>query len=143
MTAAERVLAHFDRISEAPDAIPRLRRFVIELAVHGSLVPPVPGNEPPNLSPSSEAARPVGMPSHWRYARLKLLLAEDTRNGYGRKPDEPLQGTPILRISACTVRSDGRVAEESHKLIGGIDPELRAQYRLGSWRHPRVSLQRQ
>lgn len=37
MTPAERVLAYFDRISEAPDAIPRLRRFVLELAVRGKL----------------------------------------------------------------------------------------------------------
>ena len=26
---AERLLQHFDRISEAPDAIPRLRRFIV------------------------------------------------------------------------------------------------------------------
>ena len=29
---------HFDRISEAPDAIPRLRRFILDLAVRGKLV---------------------------------------------------------------------------------------------------------
>jgi hypothetical protein len=27
------LLDHFDRISEAPDAIPRLRRFILDLAV--------------------------------------------------------------------------------------------------------------
>src|SRR6185312_12506809 len=32
------LLAHFDRISEAPDAIPRLRQFILELAVRGLLV---------------------------------------------------------------------------------------------------------
>jgi len=31
------LLAHFDRVSEAPDAIPRLRRFVFTLAAHGDL----------------------------------------------------------------------------------------------------------
>ena len=35
----DRLLAHFDRISDAPDAIPRLRKFVLELAVRGKLVP--------------------------------------------------------------------------------------------------------
>jgi type I restriction enzyme S subunit len=35
---AEQFIAHFDRISEAPDAIPRLRRFVIDLAVRGKLI---------------------------------------------------------------------------------------------------------
>ena len=38
MTAAERVLAHFERISEAPDAITRLRQFILELAISGRLV---------------------------------------------------------------------------------------------------------
>jgi type I restriction enzyme, S subunit len=46
MTAAERLLAHFDRISEAPDAIASLRRFVLDLAVRGTLVPQDPGDEP-------------------------------------------------------------------------------------------------
>ena len=43
---AERLLQHFDRISEAPDAIPRLRRFILDLAVRGKLVPQDPGDEP-------------------------------------------------------------------------------------------------
>src|SRR5437667_11157989 len=34
----ELLLANFNRISEAPDAIPRLRRFVLHLAVRGKLV---------------------------------------------------------------------------------------------------------
>jgi hypothetical protein len=29
------LFTHFDRISEAPDAIPRLRRFILDLAVRG------------------------------------------------------------------------------------------------------------
>jgi type I restriction enzyme S subunit len=37
---AERLLAHFERISEAPDAITRLRRFILDLAVRGKLVEP-------------------------------------------------------------------------------------------------------
>jgi len=32
------LLQHFDRIGEAPDAIPRLRRFILDLAVRGKLV---------------------------------------------------------------------------------------------------------
>ena len=32
------LLSHFDRISEAPDAITRLRRFILDLAVRGKLV---------------------------------------------------------------------------------------------------------
>ena len=34
----ERLLAHFDRVADAPDAVPHLRRFVMDLAVRGKLV---------------------------------------------------------------------------------------------------------
>lgn len=43
---AEQLLAHFDRISEAPDAVARLRQFVLDLAVRGRLVAQDPGDEP-------------------------------------------------------------------------------------------------
>jgi len=43
---AERLLEHFDRISDAPDAVPRLRRFVLDLAVRGRLVPQDASDEP-------------------------------------------------------------------------------------------------
>jgi type I restriction enzyme S subunit len=39
-------LDHFDRISEAPNAIPRLRRFILDLAVRGKLVEQDPRDEP-------------------------------------------------------------------------------------------------
>lgn len=40
------LLEHFDRISEAPDAVARLRRFILDLAVRGKLVEQDPGDEP-------------------------------------------------------------------------------------------------
>ena len=42
----ENLLAHFDRIADAPDALPRLRRFILDLAVRGKLVPQDPNDEP-------------------------------------------------------------------------------------------------
>jgi hypothetical protein len=43
---AERLLEHFARIAEAPDAVPQLRRFIFDLAVRGKLVEQDPGDEP-------------------------------------------------------------------------------------------------
>ena len=40
------LLTHFDRISQTPDAIPRLRRFILNLAVRGKLVEQDPRDEP-------------------------------------------------------------------------------------------------
>ncbi|MGC3971767.1 MAG: restriction endonuclease subunit S [Pirellulales bacterium] len=41
----DRLLAHFNRICDAPDAIPRLRQFVLDLAVRGKLVDQDAGDE--------------------------------------------------------------------------------------------------
>ena len=43
---AERLLTHFDRIAGAPDAVPRLRRFILDLAVRGKLVLQDSNDEP-------------------------------------------------------------------------------------------------
>lgn len=41
-----RLLQHFDRIAEATDTVPRLRRFILDLAVRGKLVEQDPGDVP-------------------------------------------------------------------------------------------------
>lgn len=43
---ADRLLEHYERIADAPDAISRLRRFVLDLAVRGKLVPQDSKDEP-------------------------------------------------------------------------------------------------
>jgi len=43
---AERLLARYEQIADAPDAISRLRRFILDLAVRGKLVPQDLSDEP-------------------------------------------------------------------------------------------------
>jgi type I restriction enzyme, S subunit len=43
---AERLLAHYERIADASNAIAQLRRFVLDLAVRGKLVPQDARDEP-------------------------------------------------------------------------------------------------
>jgi type I restriction enzyme, S subunit len=119
-------------LTTRPDQIKQLRQAILNLAVRGKLVPQ-DANEISGTLPASACDEPsTEIPTTWRYVRLADLLAEDTRNGYSRKPDDAPSGTPILRISAGTIRRDGVVAEEEHKLISGIDPEVRLQYGLKS-----------
>lgn len=66
---AELLLAHFERISEAPDAVPRLRRFILDLAVRGKLV-----EQDPNDEPASELLK-----------RIKLERARQTTKVAARK----------------------------------------------------------
>ena len=35
---ADQLLAHYEQVADAPDAIARLRRFILDLAVRGKLV---------------------------------------------------------------------------------------------------------
>ena len=42
----ERLLQNFDRLINTPDAVPRLRRFILDLAVRGKLVEQNPEDEP-------------------------------------------------------------------------------------------------
>jgi type I restriction enzyme S subunit len=129
---AERLLAQFERISDAPDAIPRLRRFILDLAVRGKLVEQDPEEiDERTFCRLAPQAKPCDLiPDFWLYVPLAGLLSEDTRNGYSRKPDDALDGVPILRISAGTARPDGLVAEEESKLISGIDDKLLDQYEV-------------
>ncbi|MBD2548229.1 restriction endonuclease subunit S [Microcystis elabens FACHB-917] len=127
---AERLLAHFDTISEAPDAVARLRRFILDLAVRGRLVEQDPEDQDKTarerLVEFAESCSLI--PGSWLYVPLACLLAEDTRNGYSRKPDDAKDGFPVLRISAGTARPDGLVDEGEFKLISGIDEVLASQY---------------
>jgi type I restriction enzyme S subunit len=54
----QRLLQDFDRIAEAPDAVPRLRRFVLDLAVRGKL-------RDRRINPSAKSERLAGAPQ-WR-----------------------------------------------------------------------------
>ena len=53
---ADRLLAQYEKISDAPDAIPRLRRFILDLAVRGKLV-----EQDPNDESASELLKRIGV----------------------------------------------------------------------------------
>lgn len=123
-------LAALPALTTRPDQIKHLRQTILNLAVRGKLVPQDESDQPIPLSPCDTEQASTELPSFWRYVRLGNLLREDTRNGYSRRPDDAADGVPILRISAGTVRRDGLVAEEEHKLISGIDARTRKEYGL-------------
>jgi type I restriction enzyme S subunit len=75
----ERLLQHFERISEAPDAIPRLRRFILDLAVRGKLV-----EQDLHDEPASELLR-----------RIQAAKARLVKEGRIRAPKPPEDGEPL------------------------------------------------
>ncbi len=91
---AERLLAHYAKIADAPTAIPRLRRFVLDLAMRGKLVPQNRNDEPASellkrimadkerlskasaigkqdpLPPLAHEEIPFELPKSWTWVRL-------------------------------------------------------------------------
>jgi len=151
---ADFYLSHLTHLTTRPDQIKKLRQTILNLAVRGLLVPQNPYDEPASdllkriqiekarlvksgaiqrLLPMSAVEPdeiPSTTPNGWKWVRIRDLLLGDSQNGYSRKPDDAPDGIPILRISAGTVRKDGVVAEEEHKLIGGVSTTQQDQYEL-------------
>ncbi len=145
---------HLPSLTTRPTHMKQLRQTILNLAVRGKLVPQDPSDEPASellkriqaekvrlvnegTIKRLQPALPIGaeeipsaVPDGWEWVRISDLLLGDTQNGYSKKPDDAFDGIPILRISAGTVRKDGVVAEEEHKLIGGVSAAQQEQYRL-------------
>lgn len=95
---AERLLMQYEKIADAPDAIARLRRFIVDLAVRGKLVPQEASDEPasellkriakekarlvkagkirkPKLLPAVDDP-PFDLPQNWRWTRIREITSD-------------------------------------------------------------------
>ena len=93
---ADLLLALYDRVSEAPDAVVRLRRFVLDLAVRGKLVEQVPSDEPASkLSEliAREGINDLGLLGNW--CRVTVGDALDFRYGKGLKASDRADDGPV------------------------------------------------
>lgn len=118
---ADRLLALYDRVAEAPNAIPRLRRFVLDLAVRGKLVEHDPADKPePELLKKVPKQRSVlgDIPSNWRRAELGELL--DLRYGKGLKASERLDEgpVPVFGSNGIVGYSDAALTDKPAIIIG-------------------------
>lgn len=95
---AERLLAHYEHIANAPDAVGRLRRFILDLAVRGKLLPQDLSEETAmGLRQTTDPAAPFALPSNWRWISIGDQL--DLLNGMAFKPtDWAKEGLRIVRI---------------------------------------------
>jgi len=116
------LLAHFDRISGAPDAVPHLRSFLLDLAVRGKLLPQDSAHEPAHellkriqaekaklvrdgeiakakpLPPIRPDEPPFSAPQGWVWARLGEI-ARRIHYGYTASANPSLRGVRLLRIT--------------------------------------------
>lgn len=138
---ADMLLQHFDRISETPDAIPRLRQFILDLAIRGKLV-----EQDPNDEPASELLKriceitscstrinndtPFDLPASWKWSDVGSVT---TKTGSGSTPRGgrsvyKTTGIPFLRSQ--NIHNDGLrledvayIDEKTHQKMSGTAVE--------------------
>lgn len=114
----EMLCKHFDRIADTPDAVPRLRKFILDLAVRGKLVEQNPEDEPAEAliekicttqknrfksypidhnanSVEFDRAIPFPLPNGWSWARLGSI-ADKLTDGSHNPPLNTENGFPML-----------------------------------------------
>ena len=74
---AQRLLALYDRVAEAPDAVVRLRRFVLDLAVRGKLVEQDPADELASELLERIAAEKARLVHEGKFKRFEGTLDRD------------------------------------------------------------------
>ena len=146
---ADRLLSHFDRIADAPDAVPRLRRFILDLAVRGKLVEQDPNDEPASellkriekekarLVKAGEirktkASEPVGpdqqsfeVPRNWIWAHLSDIVTKLTDGTHRSPPNSPTGDFPY--ITAKNIKNEGVMLENMTFVSQKVHEEIFAR----------------
>lgn len=90
---AERLLQHYEQIADAPGAIARLRRFILDLAVRGKLVP-----QDANDEPASELLKRIAKERAERISRGEMRRGKLSADPIDF-PFEPPTGWVWLRLA--------------------------------------------
>ena len=116
---ADQLLAHYEQVADTPDAITHLRRFILDLAVRGKLVPQDPSDEPASellkritvektrlgktvrikknkAKPTRRMAAPFELPQSWKWAAIGDIFWYDA--GIKRKPESLNQELWLLEL---------------------------------------------
>lgn len=145
----ELLLAYFDRISEAPDAIPRLRSFMLDLAVRGKLVEQDLKDEPASelfkriqvekarLEASGGMRRqaelaavdateiPFQIPKNWKWVRLIDVVVKLTDGTHHSPPNLP--HGDFMYVTAKNIKPEGVSLEEITYISKDIHREIYAR----------------
>ena len=110
---AHRLLAHFDAVVDTPGAVQRLRRFILDLAVRGKLVP-----QDPNDEPASELLRRISA-ENARLVKAKRIKSTKPEIGHDH-PD--LRGWSIASVGSLLVLRYGKGMIARERLEKGPVP---------------------
>ncbi len=144
---------HFDRIADSPNAVPRLRRFILDLAVRGKLVPQDPNDEPAaellirialekdrlsntgrkrarqytDLSPNSLSYE---LPSGWSVAKFADIITELQTGPFGsslHRSDYDLGKTPVINPASM---QEGKIVPIDKMAVASNTLDRLAKYKL-------------
>jgi type I restriction enzyme S subunit len=111
------LLAHFDRISKAPDAVPCLRGFILDLAMRGKLIEQRPPDAPVCILKSTTKNKPdrnarcesngddswpYRLPTNWKWMWLENISVQITDGEHATPPRIEEQQGPL--VTAKNVR---------------------------------------
>ncbi len=151
---AEQLLAHYERVAVDLEAGPRLRRFVVDLAVRGKLVPQYPSDEPASellsristeraqlaktggirrqrsVKPSQPNGLSFGLPSGWAMAMFADVVTELQTGPFGsslHQNDYEVGGTPVINPASML---DGRIVPVEQMAVPEGTLERLARFKL-------------
>jgi type I restriction enzyme, S subunit len=145
---AEEFLRQYERVADTADAVVRLRRFVLDLALRGKLVKLLPGDgsglgvaeqvaaerevlvqqglirRESALEPIEPSELPFAMPDGWEWIRIGNAVLF-TQYGTSQKSEVREGGVPVLAMGNI---QNGAVVLDSTKRIPADSEELPALY---------------
>jgi type I restriction enzyme S subunit len=116
----ERLLKHFEQISEAPDAVPLLRRFILDLAVRGKLVEQDPSDEPAVelLKHLEKADMPFEIPLTWMSAKAGRLLNMQYGKALSANERNDKGNVPVFGSNGVVAYCETALTAEQAIIIG-------------------------
>lgn len=139
----ERLLTHYARIVDAPDAVTRLRGFILDLVVRGKLVPQDPADEPtsewlealpraatqtgrsrgakgaPSGAPIREADLPFLIPTTWKWVRFDRI-AEFSAGRTPSRSESAFWNTGDYAWASIADMADGCVLASTKETISAL-----------------------
>ena len=148
------LLAHYEQIADAAEAIPRLRRFILDLAIRGKLVDQDSNDEPASellkqiaaekarlvrlkiikarraSAPEFHSVLPFDLPVGWTLVRVEEVLVELQTGPFGsslHQSDYQLGGVPV--VNPASIQNE-RIVPVSKMAVGPTTLARLASFKL-------------